>query len=541
MGHPARTASVNNLYRWPMNARKRLGISMDMFLPTLVQTITAVLGILLAAITAYFVFLQSKSAEFDDQIAAERTKIHNDIAQLQGHWRSTLTTFMPPGFMDRFSANNREVRGAELVNRLTLSVTFQDESLLSSFTETAYGDNADAAHVQSRAYFVALDEALKVLSAEQQLAPHAFVLGAAEPRMAGTFPGSPGELGYEEWRREFDIIGTALRVLQSQETVRVSDFKAFLKRRPALLPYVDYYEKDVRDFFSTVESVRAHILNIDSLEVSRSQYYFQKRVSFRPLLALIISAAVVGILVPLFLITTPPLSMTSLAANTMLLASFTLTVGSLILFGVDVARPLRPEPKAYVVERWLRAITADVGGSEMYLVSGATLSAEHIEGLLKSDEAGRLPPSLLESLGNYGALLEKYNSATEALDAAVVRQLLSDPELKPFKQETKSCSQSISLQPSDVLSPDRMEQIKRRVLETRQVCFIVATPRFWGSKTEGTFYLPYHKRDVLTGCLDRLAERVAIRSAARDFDSSRESLFKVLPGLKIELKNFLGN
>lgn len=514
---------------------------METLLSTLVQTTATVIALLLAAIAAYFVFLQGKSAEYDDRIEVDRAAIRTEIRGLQAKWPATMAMFLPPEFRDRFSARTGNPPGVRLIDDFARAVAFSSPELEGALSDVAKDDTFGGAHWRGRVYAVALTEAVSVISGGAELEQSVFTLGKPEsqPNRLSAFPRSAAGAGFDEWRKDFDEMGTACRFLEQQAPTAISDFEAFLQSNPQLRPspLASVYVNGVRAIFDSVNAVRVHLREIDDLSLSKSRYAFSQRVHGKSLLVLIVAAALVGVVVPLFSLTGSVGRLSGLAMTGILCATLALMVAALVQLGLDLLTPFRPDPKLYVSDRWLRPILEDLDHSASQVESGSPVELERIRGFLSSDVAGQVPVELRKVLIKYSSCAMAYNSSAAQLDAAALIHLRNDTELARFRRPYLDSTHVPHpvLNTSDLADPARVKQIPLDVPGIRETVLAVETKYPWGSRGRLSLIAAPSEGASLASALETVTGRVASSPNAQDFMERRADLLQILPGARQQL------
>jgi hypothetical protein len=198
-------------------------------------------------------------------------------------------------------------------------------------------------------------------------------------------------------------VSAALRFFEPEAPIAISDFEAFLQSKPQLRssPLAPLYINGVRAIFNSVNAIRVHLRIIDDFSLSKSQYSFSGRAHGKSLLILIAAATLVGIVVPLFSLTSSVARLSGLAMNAILFASLVLMTAAFVQFGLDVFRPLQADPKLYVLDRWLRPIMEDLERNSPQLESGSPIQFERLVDFLSSDGANQIPSGLRDELNKY--------------------------------------------------------------------------------------------------------------------------------------------
>ena len=512
---------------------------MDTFLSTLIQTTGGLIALLLAAVAAYFIFLQGKAAEYDDQIAAERVVIRNDLSRMQVAWPSTLVWFLPPEFRERFSAHNGNSKGVALAEKLAASVIFSSPNLDATYSDVAKHDTFGKTHLQGRVFILALDEALGVITERFQLGSTSFRSGDPEPRggQLAAFPSSASGPGFDEWRRDFDSISTTARFLQPYSDAALQDFDAFQIGRLGKVggaALSKLASDGSRVFFENIVLVRSSVLKIDELESSKSRYLFNQRVHARSLFFLVALASLVGIVCPLLILAYQPVVLSRICANAILVSSLALTFSALLQFGFDIAQPLREDKSLYLKDRWLRPIATDLQSARAGLAAGSTVQLESVTSFLVSTSAKEVPDELTKRLAKAVELEKIYNSSVDEMNRMVLSKLSRDPGLMSFlksAQQANSVSHTV-LHPADFLDLQIFNQRIAAASGPSQLVLGIETLYAWGSRTECSLIASEKLKANLLSRLAQFQGQIAANAKAdqyrRDRDALRASLDELI-------------
>jgi len=525
---------------------------METFLSTLAQTMAALIAILLAAVAAYYIFLQSKFAEYDDKIQAEQTGIRTDIAGLQAQWPEALAMLLPPEFKEHFSARVGNLHGARLLEKLAVAVLFGGPEVTSALADVRSLDSFGSEHWKGRVYFLALDEAQKVVSGGASLAPAGFALTQAEPgagdwefkpQPAAAFPWSPVGPGFQQWRDDFDLVSGFDHFMGPYDDAWVSDFRAFLDSHPG--PMSDLrlrlYINAVRSFHRSVASMRGHVRAIDALELSQSRYRFQRRVNRTALVVLVILASITGAVAPMFLMA-GEFTMTPWAASAVLTASLVLMVAAFVQFGRDILRPFSGDPKLYVSDRWMRPILEDLERCPGLIQSASTVPVERVTEYLLSGPTRDVPSELVAGLKQFQASAAAYDKSAEALDTTILDALRGHAQLRPFVKpwaDVQNRRQYSVMHPGDVIGPGGIEQLRKGTRDAGEIFFAVETPTHWGSRGRLALAASATETGAFWEAMESLAQAANSSAETKDYREKREGLLRSVAELKAQLERFL--
>ncbi len=247
---------------------------MQNFLSAFAQVTATLFTLFLAAVTAYFVFLQDRSTQFSDKVTAVKLDMRDQLLQLRTTWPWTLT-YLPPDFKAKYRSRHPNKSGADLVAQAAADLLFQNRELIDTVHELRSKDAAGP--WQGRVYFFVLTEGVTVIT-----------VGTPDTltKPEGVFPSSAEGPGFGQWRAAFNKLRVSLRILRDVRPSMKADFHRFiLPRQEASSSHTavveDLHSRAIDAFFQTVESVGAKLNEIEKLELSLPRYSFAERVHWR--------------------------------------------------------------------------------------------------------------------------------------------------------------------------------------------------------------------------------------------------------------------
>jgi hypothetical protein len=431
----------------------------ETFLATLATTIGTLLAILLAAITAYFVFLQERSTEYSDRIFFELLAIREQMLPL----RKILypPDFVPSAFITRYRAKYPTLTGAGLINQLASQLfTFGGTHIEKEFAEI--DDRHRGKPWRGRLYHFLLKQAVYVI------APH---FEPWKPRR-GTFPSAPVEIGFAEWRAQFDTMdrfggvaewqgGFFSDALRIRDTM-VDDFSKFSgltiqvsskatpaaprpgpaaaapppsgpPPKPSASPPPQPAYRSVENFFTTIEAIRASLNRIDKLENAIAKYR-RSKLHTRSLATSCSLAFVFGVLVPLvMLIGDHPLI--PWQAGALMFVALGATLLSFFRFGRDVFQSGKlattSERRSYLSLHWYQPLLDQmkVQEKEKKFARRGPVDLDLFDDAARSGDLGG---DLLSRLTRYIGATREYNARVNAFDAYVLELFRRDATLGPI-------------------------------------------------------------------------------------------------------------
>src|SRR5437868_14427318 len=98
---------------------------MQTFLSTIAQISATLLGIFLAAVIAYLVFLNDHLAKFTEQIDEAKIDLAYQIGELRG-WPISLNMFVPPLFNEIYRNKHPGKSSTALILEITTDLLFRE-------------------------------------------------------------------------------------------------------------------------------------------------------------------------------------------------------------------------------------------------------------------------------------------------------------------------------------------------------------------------------------------------------------------------------
>jgi hypothetical protein len=420
---------------------------------TLAQITATVLGILAAFFAAYFVFLQQQSAQFEDKIEQEKLEIRSSLLRLRGNWPWMLTTFLPMEFQSAYSAKYPDISEDGLVTQLAVDLNFNSPKLSEAISDVQPKD-AHGGSWRWRLYFLGLNNTVSVIT-----------VGAPDSRTKpqGVFPSSPHGIGFDEWRHTFEKMNNGITLLSIRKREMVADFSNDIAKNvdPAWHKSVhsELFLTAVTTFFDEVQQVQNRLLEIDKQKILQKKYSFYDRLHLWSVATLSVCALLFGVLVPLMLLTTPKVEMTTTVSVVLTLVALLFTFGAVIQLGWDAMKPVLVTREDYVKERWLTPMLRDLEQQKPIFQNGAQIELEYFLNARNSDEKALFQAQISEALGQFIQDGTKYNEATRILVEKVVATIKQDSVLGPPTKDYKSSKGGQILSPPNFLNHGRLETV----------------------------------------------------------------------------------
>ena len=400
---------------------------MQIFLSTLAQMTATLLAVLLAAVTAYFVFLQDRGTQFDDQIETARLELRDRLLQLRTTWPQGVGMYFPPDFRDTYRAQYSDKPDADFVMQAAIDFLFQNPPLIEAVERVRPHDSMPGPW-QGRVYFVLLTEFVRVIT-----------VGSPDTRTTPerVFPSSEHGPGFTQWRVAFGKLRRILELLASLRPAMKRDFHEFTsKLPPELKPNAalseEYYKNAVDDLFKVTEFVGTKVHDIEKLELSKGKYSFTARVNWRSTAALSSLTFILGVVVPMVLLTLPKLADSPVMGISLLLATLVLLFGAIGQFGWDVAKAPEADWETYLSGRYYVPLVEELKRQRANFDNGGLLDLDAFIDAQASEDVGRFPSQTRHALDEYVKAARAYNKDADEFNQSVIKAVRDNLTLGPL-------------------------------------------------------------------------------------------------------------
>ncbi|MDA2914427.1 hypothetical protein MYX77_10835, partial [Acidobacteriia bacterium AH_259_A11_L15] len=288
--------------------------------------------------------------------------------------------------------------------------------------QEAEGDKIQSLPWKGRVYFWILNEAVTVVT-----------VGTPDTRTKpeGVFPSSAIGPGFKEWRRDFEQLRTSLRILSDYKKIMVNDFAQYVNRSQLGTTFSVMMSDAVEKFFKQIDGVAARLDSIDRQNILKERYSFSRRVHVTSLLILMALVFLLGIIVPLsFLVWN--VETDSVTGSALLVIVLVLVLASFIRFGWDIAAPVRPSPREYVVTRWHKPLLEELSKHSKKLEQGGLLDLDMFRDVAHSPDRSLLSTEESEALDAYNAIAEEYNKKALELNRSIIESIEANEALAPY-------------------------------------------------------------------------------------------------------------
>jgi hypothetical protein len=437
---------------------------MEVFLATLATTVATLLTILLAAITAYFVFLRERTATFSDRIFDERLTIREHLEPL--HKLGPADMFAPPNFAKKYRAKYPTKSRVELVSTLASQLFWFDGSRVAKdFIEAdkSYGGES----WKGRLYFFFLKQSADIIAPQFE---------QWKPRRE-TFPFAAVETGFDAWRTEFERLAPSIRDALRLRQSMTEDFARFKGGIPGT---PDYYLSSADGFFATVESISASLSKIDKLESSRKRYTFSG-LHIRSLSILCFLSFAFGVLIPLVVLIHPGIVTIRVAATLVGIALIT-TMLSFFQFGRHLFQSTKASSKseraAYLRLQWYQPLLDQMKAQEEKFSLRGPLDLDFFFDASNSHD---LSDDILSDLEEYITTGTKYNEHVQVFVETVLGSFERDTTLAPVLSREFWTKGGRGLCPYDLLNENVIAETVKKLFEKSEGGLSISTFDFQGA------------------------------------------------------------
>lgn len=423
---------------------------MQNFLSTLAQLSGTLLSIFLAAVIAYYVFLQDRSSQLREQIEQFRLDISESLILLRTKWPWNLTMYLPLEFKDAYRSKYPDKTQSEFFSAAVGDVIFQNPKLEEALSEVRNKDPFKG-HRYGRVYYWILNEGVEAIT-----------VGTADarPKPDEVFPSKPQGPGFDEWRASFKTLAGPIQFLSDFQLNFHQDFKQFTNELPQEyrnMRLLEFYERGVQLFFNEVGTVKTKLNEMEKQEAIMKAYSFSGRVHLASLVILTCIAVLLGILVPLILLALSK-DPTPTLAIVLLISSLSAMGGAFFQFSWDVSRSLEFDEKAYVKARWYVFLNKEIERQIKNLDNGGMVDTDYFIDARNSSDKKRFPDSLVQRLENFINQANNYNDIAQKFNALFLQTLKEDKNIGPAVAGYKSLKGGPFLYPFFCLLDDEKWQ-----------------------------------------------------------------------------------
>lgn len=503
---------------------------MESFYATLAQISATLLAILAAAVAAYFVFLQDRSAQFEDKIQQNKIAIAESLFDLRAAWPPALSMYFPAEFHDSYRSRYPNQGRAQLISQAAIDLIFGHRAMTETLDEV---DDSLGGPWEGRAYFWILSQAVNVLTVGMVDTP-------SSPQ--GVFPSSATGPGFAEWRRDFNELRPVASLFSDFKEPMLSSFEQFAKNLPSATRSSGsshYASRAAERFINQFDNLNAKLADIDRQKVLKESYSFPRRINSVWLMILCGMALVLGVVFPLAVLALE-LEPSRVAGIAILTAAMALLLGAFIQFGWDIASPVKIDPREYLSGRWLNPLLNQLRTHEAKVQHAGLLDLDMVIDASNSADRKAFSLELSESLVAYLAAAKNYNKEALKLNNKVVDRIHSDATLGPLL--TKSSGRGgPSLYPSDVFNERRLDEVSKQLVRTpnSNISIEVDMPRW----TKVTARIPGNafagEPSRLIEALKTIGKELVESPEERDFLRVKEQLTRDADRLRAALESEL--
>jgi hypothetical protein len=497
---------------------------------TLAQITATILSLLFAFITAYYVFLQDRATQFEDKIEQEKLEIRDSLLQLRSSWPWTLDSLVPPEFKDRYRSKYPNKSEIDLVMQAAIDLIFDNKEMQDALSEVKDKDSFSGS-LKGRVYLLCLTRAVTVIT-----------VGTPDTRTKpeGVFPSSPGGVGFDEWRADFEKLKPTVELLTFSREEMESDFTKFVSHQsdPQIWNrYSMLYREAVDHFFKGVQIVKSHLIEIDKQKLLKKRYSFSERVHTRLLLGLCAFSFMCGVVLPLLLLGLPELEMTSITAIVITLVAVIFPLGAVVQFGRDVTKPVETDRMDYIISRWYSPLVMEIDRQQGTFENGGLLDLEYFINARNSVDKTWFGKDVTEAIDLFIQKAEKYNEAAFALNKKVIEAIRQDKILGPIVHKYRGNKGGLILYPATFLQTQKISEFLNNFdYNSSDISIEVLMPRW--SRVE--MKIPGSEFASRSAELKKILESISIQvlqfNEAKSFIEAKKSMHHSMSNLKQIIK-----
>jgi len=147
---------------------------------------------------------------------------------------------------------------------------------------------------------------------------------------------------------------------------------------------------------------------------------------------------VLGIVLPLYVLTFPSGTLTPIVARAFLFGALVFLASSFIQFGFDVFQGPKHKDKLYVSDRWYSPMLKLVDQHKPHFDNGGMLDLEYFRDALNSEDRKSFPKKVLAALEDYIQQGMAYNKDAVHFNNSIVGALSSSKFFAPLQAKSKS-------------------------------------------------------------------------------------------------------
>jgi hypothetical protein len=485
------------------------------FLSSLVQLTSTILGIFLAAVTAYYVFLEDKTAQFADQIQANKLEIRDTLRNLAISWPQGLAMYLPVEFREEYRREYPEKTGADFVEQAARDVLFLNAPLKRAM-DRVRGNDSFGGPWHGRAYFWVLDEAVGSLTLASRYT------GSSPDNV---FPWSLDGPGFEQWRPGFEKVRGMLTLLGDYQPAMLLDFQQFVSGLPTQYKAMNlpkHYQSGAENFYDKLKLVGSKLDEIDKATLSAKRYSFREKVQLSKILVLCFFSVVAGILIPQTLLAGRCDSATF--GKVLFLISAISLGGASLQFAQDIAKPVSIDWSSYITVRWYEPILKQARQQQPGLGNGGMINAEYCMGAINSEENKFFDREIIDALKLYVVRVDSYNKEAKVFNALALETMRRDKVIQDSSANFRSLKGGPVLYPYYLIDDRKWNEFRESLI--RSVVGDVSVEVLGPSWTKIEIQIPgplfTHESSKALKSLEEVRNSLRLEPQAREFLKARD-------------------
>lgn len=515
------------------------------FLTTLAQICAALIGIFAAAFGLWVSFLVERTSQFDDAIAQDKVEIAATIKDLHSAWQLTYS-YVPFEFSDTYRAlSNRS--GVAMATSSALDNLFIDPAELTankaepgnyleqSIIRERHLDNWGGLW-QGRLYLWSLNN---IVNAIYMYDP------AQMPQPIAAYPASPSGPGFAQWRRDFSALRSTLVFIRPSRDGLLANFIRFVRRSSIEDPRSPLISRlarsQVQTLYADVDLIQNRLSDIDKQQLLRDQYAIHKRTNIKSTIVTLGISFVIGVILPLSLLSIQPGRRAGSAVVSALLVvvPIGLIVYACAQFYWGITRP--GTTGSYMTDRWLQPLSVELKDNTSRTSRGALLPIYAFSDLMGGPDQASLSPMQQSLFTDYIVAGKRYNDAALSValaeSRAMRREINERPALKGAISHRQLVGGSYPVHLISLLDDKTRNDVERAITSPRDfLIFEIEHPTY--DRAEVTFDQSRMSYGVLRSLFElsaSIALRYRDRAMGRLYEKRRNELSEASERLRVAL------
>jgi hypothetical protein len=489
-------------------------------LSTLSQVTATLTTLLFGFVSAYYLFLQDRSTQYKDRIAQSRSEIRDSLRQFHREWPNSfshLPDTLVQGYREVSASTNETLPRASVIAELVEDLCRAPYRIE---REVRHG-GAPIRHWKAACYVQLLGEIAQLMTVRAD---------SLEP--VGVFPTGSAEIGFDEWREDFNSLREAVTLIPSLTKDMEKEIDAYTGTLPdgiaptkkALFAQATFRNEVLKAqpmLLTEWNRLQEKVDDISKQDALLSEYRFSDRVDL-VLLGLFGSLSTLfGVVVPLLMLTKSRAGMNPSIVKGTMITTLLFTGLSFAEFGTSVMGAPKPNWRLYLVGRWYAPICHRLGDRDYLTNDGWVLQTGYIADALASPEAERFPPPVTKALLKYASEVNAYNDRALALSAKLAESLKRHIFAAAYPDVH---GRVLSLRPAQFVDASTFEKALSEIKDLEGESSLVVDISMPSSQEADTWVALCGPKNQLLMYIAELEKGLADEDEARAFLEARDSL-----------------